>query len=172
MYGAPRPPPGSGRGIDLTLITRYTQTPHGAGYGFGLTTFVAGLVLIPFSVLGFVAGIDEHGPAAYRCVRHTPDVSPVNPARRPRTVRTRRPGSSGVCVENDLGRRLLDEPGYDTGQMRKNRFRASRTTPATTCRTNRRARARPQDLRQSPSARASTHPVIWCAERTASSDQP
>ncbi|MGW0916617.1 hypothetical protein ACWD1Z_33560 [Streptomyces sp. NPDC002784] len=39
----------------LTLITRYA-TPHGAGYGFGLTTFVAGLVLIPFSVLGFVAG--------------------------------------------------------------------------------------------------------------------
>ncbi|MEU5988901.1 ATP-binding protein [Spirillospora sp. NPDC047418] len=28
----------------LTLITRYAQTPHGAGYGFGLTTFIAGLV--------------------------------------------------------------------------------------------------------------------------------
>ncbi len=42
--------------ILLTLITRYAQTPHSAGYGFGLTTFVAGLVLIPFSVLGFVAG--------------------------------------------------------------------------------------------------------------------
>ncbi|MET7459757.1 hypothetical protein [Nonomuraea sp. NPDC005501] len=40
----------------LTLITRYAQTPHGAGYLFGLTTFVAGLVLIPFSVLGCVAG--------------------------------------------------------------------------------------------------------------------
>ncbi|MFI6316180.1 hypothetical protein ACIBG8_01600 [Nonomuraea sp. NPDC050556] len=40
----------------LTLITRYAQAPHSAGYGFGLTTFVAGLVLIPFSVLGFVAG--------------------------------------------------------------------------------------------------------------------
>ncbi|MFF1871841.1 MFS transporter [Kitasatospora herbaricolor] len=40
----------------LTLITRYAQTPHSAGYGFGLSTFVAGLVLIPFSVLGFVAG--------------------------------------------------------------------------------------------------------------------
>ncbi|MEU0850931.1 MFS transporter [Streptomyces flaveolus] len=36
--------------------TRYAQTPHGTGYGFGLTTSVAGLVLIPFSVLGFVAG--------------------------------------------------------------------------------------------------------------------
>ncbi|WP_405590560.1 MFS transporter [Streptomyces sp. NBC_01190] len=42
--------------ILLTLITRYAQTPHSAGYGFGLTTFVAGLVLIPFSVLGFVGG--------------------------------------------------------------------------------------------------------------------
>ena len=42
--------------ILLTLITRYAQTPHSAGYGFGLTIFVAGLVLIPFSVLGFVGG--------------------------------------------------------------------------------------------------------------------
>ncbi|MFE0187898.1 MFS transporter [Streptomyces sp. NPDC058989] len=42
--------------ILLTLITRYAQTPHSAGYGFGITTFVAGLVLIPFSVLGFIAG--------------------------------------------------------------------------------------------------------------------
>ncbi|MFF1871843.1 MFS transporter [Kitasatospora herbaricolor] len=40
----------------FTLITRYAQTPHSAGYGFGLSTFVAGLVLIPFSVLGFVGG--------------------------------------------------------------------------------------------------------------------
>ncbi|MFD7155125.1 MFS transporter [Kribbella sp. NPDC059898] len=47
---------GIGMYLLLTLITRYAQTPHGAGYGFGLTTFVAGLVLIPFSVLGFVAG--------------------------------------------------------------------------------------------------------------------
>nr|WP_248296187.1 hypothetical protein [Streptomyces sp. S1D4-11] len=46
---------GIGMYLLLTLITRYAQTPHGAGYGFGLTTFVAGLVLIPFSVLGFVA---------------------------------------------------------------------------------------------------------------------
>jgi predicted MFS family arabinose efflux permease len=34
----------------------YAQTPTAAGYGFGLTTFEAGLVLVPFSVLGFVAG--------------------------------------------------------------------------------------------------------------------
>ncbi|MFE5017182.1 MFS transporter [Streptomyces sp. NPDC056690] len=49
---------GIGMYLLLTLITRYAQTPHGAGYGYGygLTTFVAGLVLIPFSVLGFVAG--------------------------------------------------------------------------------------------------------------------
>ncbi|MEV6348199.1 MFS transporter [Actinoplanes sp. NPDC051851] len=47
---------GIGMYLLLTLITRYAQTPHGAGYGFGLTTFVAGLVLIPFSVLGFAAG--------------------------------------------------------------------------------------------------------------------
>lgn len=47
---------GIGMYLLLTLITRYAQTPHDAGYGFGLTIFVAGLVLIPFSVLGFVAG--------------------------------------------------------------------------------------------------------------------
>lgn len=40
----------------LSLITRYVQTPTAAGYGFGLDTFQAGLVLVPFSVLGFVAG--------------------------------------------------------------------------------------------------------------------
>jgi len=53
---------GVGMYLLLTLITRYSQTPHGAsyesgvGYGFGLTTFVSGLVLVPFSALGFVAG--------------------------------------------------------------------------------------------------------------------
>jgi predicted MFS family arabinose efflux permease len=40
----------------LTLATRYVQTPATAGYGFGLDTFQAGLVLVPFSVAGFVAG--------------------------------------------------------------------------------------------------------------------
>jgi predicted MFS family arabinose efflux permease len=40
----------------LTLITRFTQTPGAAGYGFGLTTFEAGLVLVPFSLLGFLGG--------------------------------------------------------------------------------------------------------------------
>lgn len=47
---------GIGMYLLLTLITRYAQTPSSTGYGFGLTTFVAGLVLVPFSVLGFVAG--------------------------------------------------------------------------------------------------------------------
>lgn len=47
---------GIGMYLLLTLITRYAQTPHSAGYGFGLSTFIAGLVLVPFSVLGFVAG--------------------------------------------------------------------------------------------------------------------
>jgi predicted MFS family arabinose efflux permease len=40
----------------LTLATRYLQTPPIAGYGFGLDTFQAGLVLVPFSAAGFVAG--------------------------------------------------------------------------------------------------------------------
>ena len=40
----------------LTCITRYVQTPGTAGYGFGLDTFSAGLFLVPFSALGFVAG--------------------------------------------------------------------------------------------------------------------
>ena len=47
---------GVGMYLLLTLITRYAQTPQRAGYGFGLSTFVAGLVLVPFSALGFVAG--------------------------------------------------------------------------------------------------------------------
>lgn len=37
-------------------ITRYVQTPPAVGYGYGLSDFQAGLVLVPFSVLGFVAG--------------------------------------------------------------------------------------------------------------------
>lgn len=40
----------------LSLITRYVQTPAEAGYGFGLSTFQAGMVLVPFSLVGFVAG--------------------------------------------------------------------------------------------------------------------
>lgn len=40
----------------FTLITRYMQTPPQAGYGYGLTDLEAGLVLVPFSALGFLAG--------------------------------------------------------------------------------------------------------------------
>jgi predicted MFS family arabinose efflux permease len=47
---------GVGMYLLLSLITRYVQTPAAAGYGFGLDTFQAGLVLVPFSLLGFVAG--------------------------------------------------------------------------------------------------------------------
>lgn len=47
---------GVGMYLLLTLITRYSQTLQAAGYGFGLTTFIAGLVLVSFSIAGFVAG--------------------------------------------------------------------------------------------------------------------
>jgi predicted MFS family arabinose efflux permease len=47
---------GVGMYLLLSLITRYVQTPATAGYGFGLDTFQAGLVLVPFSLLGFAAG--------------------------------------------------------------------------------------------------------------------
>lgn len=47
---------GAGMYLLLSCITRYVQTPHVAGYGFGLSTFAAGLFLVPFSVLGFLAG--------------------------------------------------------------------------------------------------------------------
>lgn len=40
----------------LSLISRYVQTPTSTGYGFGLSTLQSGLVLVPFSLLGFVAG--------------------------------------------------------------------------------------------------------------------
>ncbi|MDI9929969.1 MFS transporter [Rhodococcus sp. IEGM 1354] len=47
---------GIGMYLLLTLATRFAQTPSGAGYGFGLDVFAAGLVLVPFSVFGFLAG--------------------------------------------------------------------------------------------------------------------
>ncbi|MBQ0984697.1 MFS transporter [Streptomyces sp. F63] len=47
---------GIGMYLLLTLVTRYVQTPAEAGYGFGVDIFVAGLVLVPFSVLGFAGG--------------------------------------------------------------------------------------------------------------------
>ena len=47
---------GVGMYLLLSLITRYVQSPHSAGYGFGFSTFQAGLVLVPFSALGWLAG--------------------------------------------------------------------------------------------------------------------
>jgi predicted MFS family arabinose efflux permease len=47
---------GIGMYLLLTLVTRYVQTPESAGYGFGVDVFVAGLVLVPFSALGFAGG--------------------------------------------------------------------------------------------------------------------
>jgi predicted MFS family arabinose efflux permease len=47
---------GAGMYLLLSCITRYVQTPHAAGYGFGLSAFTAGLFLVPFSILGFIAG--------------------------------------------------------------------------------------------------------------------
>ncbi|WP_264349517.1 MFS transporter [Streptomyces milbemycinicus] len=47
---------GIGMYLLLTLVTRYVQTPRSTGYGFGVDVFVAGLVLVPFSALGFAGG--------------------------------------------------------------------------------------------------------------------
>ncbi|TDC90075.1 MFS transporter [Nonomuraea deserti] len=47
---------GVGMYLLLSLVTRYVQTPEPAGYGFGVDVFVAGLVLVPFSALGFAGG--------------------------------------------------------------------------------------------------------------------
>jgi predicted MFS family arabinose efflux permease len=47
---------GVGMYLLLALVTRYVQTPEVAGYGFGLNTLEAGLVLVPFSIAGFGAG--------------------------------------------------------------------------------------------------------------------
>jgi predicted MFS family arabinose efflux permease len=47
---------GAGMYLLFSLLTRYLQTPADAGYGFGLSGVAAAAALIPFSVLGFVAG--------------------------------------------------------------------------------------------------------------------
>lgn len=48
----------SGIGMYLLFsdLTRYVQVPSGAAYGFALPGVLAGAALIPFSVLGFLAG--------------------------------------------------------------------------------------------------------------------
>lgn len=47
---------GIGLYLLFSLLTRYVQTPPGAHYGFALPGVAAGAALIPFSLLGFVAG--------------------------------------------------------------------------------------------------------------------
>ncbi|GAB3743694.1 hypothetical protein GCM10027598_77140 [Amycolatopsis oliviviridis] len=47
---------GLGLYLLFSLLTRYVQTPGGAPYGFALPGVAAGAALIPFSLLGFVAG--------------------------------------------------------------------------------------------------------------------
>ena len=47
---------GIGMYLLFSLLTRYVQTPATVSYGFGLPGVLAGAALIPFSVLGFVAG--------------------------------------------------------------------------------------------------------------------
>ncbi|KAA0022157.1 MFS transporter [Antrihabitans cavernicola] len=47
---------GMGLYLLFSLITRYVQTPADAHYGFALPGVAAGAALIPFSLLGFVAG--------------------------------------------------------------------------------------------------------------------
>lgn len=47
---------GIGMYLLFSALTRYVQTPADASYGFGLPGVIAGASLIPFSVLGFVAG--------------------------------------------------------------------------------------------------------------------
>ncbi|HWU46469.1 MAG TPA: MFS transporter [Humibacter sp.] len=47
---------GVGMYLLFSLLTRYVQTPATAGYGFALPGVAAGAALIPFSVLGFIAG--------------------------------------------------------------------------------------------------------------------
>ncbi|QKT08056.1 MFS transporter [Gordonia sp. X0973] len=47
---------GIGMYLLFSLLTRYVQTPAGTGYGFGLSGVAAGAALIPFSLLGFIAG--------------------------------------------------------------------------------------------------------------------
>ncbi len=58
---------GVGMYLLMSLVTRFVQTPPSAGYGFGASVIVAGLVLTPFSLLGFVAG--KVMPALARRIR-------------------------------------------------------------------------------------------------------
>jgi predicted MFS family arabinose efflux permease len=46
---------GAGMYLLLSLVMRFVQTPASAGYGFGSSVVVAGLVLLPFSIASFTA---------------------------------------------------------------------------------------------------------------------
>ena len=46
---------GTGMYVLLSLVIRFVQTPTSAGYGFGASVVVAGLVLLPFSAMSVVA---------------------------------------------------------------------------------------------------------------------
>ncbi|MDX3094862.1 MFS transporter [Streptomyces sp. ME19-03-3] len=47
---------GVGMYLLVSLVTRFVQTPRDAGYGFGASVAVTGLVLLPFSLAGAAAG--------------------------------------------------------------------------------------------------------------------
>ncbi|PWI19386.1 MFS transporter [Streptomyces sp. Act143] len=47
---------GVGMYLLVSLVTRFVQTPRTAGYGFGASVAVTGLVLLPFSLAGVAAG--------------------------------------------------------------------------------------------------------------------
>lgn len=46
---------GVGMYLLMSLVIRYVQTPRSAGYGFGASVVIAGLVLLPFSVFSVTA---------------------------------------------------------------------------------------------------------------------
>ncbi|MFJ4844538.1 MULTISPECIES: MFS transporter [unclassified Streptomyces] len=47
---------GLGMYLLLSLVTRFVQTPRAAGYGFGASVALTGLVLLPFSLASMAAG--------------------------------------------------------------------------------------------------------------------
>lgn len=54
---------GVGMYLLVSLVTRFVQTPRDAGYGFGASVAVTGLVLLPFSLAGAAAGRIVPAPA-------------------------------------------------------------------------------------------------------------
>lgn len=58
---------GVGLYLLLSLVSRFVQTPSSAGYGFGASIVVAGLVLVPYSAASLLAG-----RVVRRLPRHVP----------------------------------------------------------------------------------------------------